>query len=421
MPKAGDRVKITADKVFEGVLLPRPSVLDQDIVVLKLDSGYNIGIAKKKIKKTERVKEHKKKARKTHPIRTNPKLPSVSVISTGGTISSSIDYVTGGVAADFTAKDFVAMCPELSDIANLKAKKLMNVMSEDMCPEDWVKIAKSVVEELKSADGVVVTMGTDTLHVTAAALSFLIDDLSKPVIVTGAQRSIDRGSSDAFMNLVCSVSAAATWDAAEVATCLHGTMNDDFCLLVRAGKVRKMHTSRRDAFRPINDLPLARVFPDGCIECVQSCSPRSDAKPKVVKLNENVGFVYVHPNIDPKVVDSLAKSVEGLVVAATALGHVPTNVNSLVPVLMKHAKRMPIVICSQTLYGHVHPYVYTNLRRLSLETGCVFVEDTIPDAALPKLMVVLAKAGSVDEAKELMRQNMHGELGVRERAGCFLR
>lgn len=423
MPKAGDRVKVTAERVFEGILLPRPPVLDPDIVVLKLDSGYNVGISKKKVKRTELIKAYKGKTRRKHALKKNPKLPTVSVLSTGGTISSSVDYRTGGVAADFTAEDFVSMCPELLDIANLKARKLMSVMSEDMLPEDWIKIAKAVVEELKSVDGVVVTMGTDTLHVAAAALSFLLKDLNKPVIITGAQRSIDRGSSDAFMNLVCAVTAAAKWDASIVATCLHGTMNDDCCLLLRGTKVRKMHTSRRDAFRPVNDLPLARVFPDGCIERVQEVRPRQETAPSAVtKLNENVALIQVHPGIDPKHVDMIAKDVDGLIVAATALGHVPTDApNALLPVLKKHAKRIPVIICSQTLYGRVHPYVYTNLRRLSLESGCVFAEDLLPDTAVPKLMVGLAHFKKLDDVRRVMAHDVIDDISERERAGCFLR
>jgi glutamyl-tRNA(Gln) amidotransferase subunit D len=421
MHNAGDKVKITTvEDTFEGILIPRPAVLDPNITVLKLDNGYNIGISNKKIKKTEVLEQYKKAVKKTPKLKNNSKLPTVAVISTGGTISSSVDYRTGGVYADFTAEDFVAMCPELSNIANLKAKKFMSIMSEDITPQDWVKIAKEVVKQLNDCDGVVVTMGTDTLATTAAALSFLIKDLNKPVIITGAQRSIDRGSTDAFMNLICSVTAAAKWNSSCIATCLHGTISDDFCLLIRGTKCRKMHTSRRDAFRPVNDLPLARVFTDGCIEPVQDVQPRSDSKPSIRKINENVALVQVYPGIDPKSVDAIAKSADGLIIAATALGHVPTDIDkSLLPILKKHAKRIPLIITSQTLYGRVNRYVYTPLRKLSIETGCIFAEDTLPEVALSKLMVALAE--DPDHARELMQTNLSGEISSRELAGCFLR
>ena len=267
-PDSGDKVRIiTEDEVFDGILMPRPEILEAGVTVVKLDSGYNIGIDDKKIKKIELIEKYSPKKHLKVELKHKKGLPKVTILSTGGTISSKVDYKTGGVYADYTAEDFVEMCPELEDIANLKAKKVMSVMSEDISSKDWIKIAKEAEKELNSgADGVVVTQGTDTLHFTAAALSFLLKDLSKPVVISAAQRSIDRGSSDAFMNLVCSVRAAAEFKGAGVVTCLHGTTNDDYCILNRGSNVRKMHTSRRDAFRPINELPLAKVFYNGKIE-----------------------------------------------------------------------------------------------------------------------------------------------------------
>ncbi|MBW2993659.1 Glu-tRNA(Gln) amidotransferase subunit GatD, partial [Candidatus Woesearchaeota archaeon] len=260
MAKEGDRVRvITKEEDFEGILMPRPELLGIGITVIKLDNGYNIGIEKKNIKSIKVIEAYKPKKTSKKKTPVNKKLPAIAILSCGGTISSRVDYKTGGVYADYTAEDFTAMCPELSEIANIKAKQIMSVMSEDMHAEEWKKIAKAAAEELKKSEGVVVTMGTDTLHYCTAAVSFFLKNLSKPVVFTAAQRSIDRPSSDAFMNLICAVRAAAS-DIAEVMSCLHGTSNDDYCLLIRGTKVRKMHTSRRDAFRPINDLPIAKVF-----------------------------------------------------------------------------------------------------------------------------------------------------------------
>ncbi|MGH9878803.1 MAG: asparaginase domain-containing protein, partial [Nitrososphaerales archaeon] len=226
-PKAGDKVKLTtSDGEFEGILLPRPEMMSQDITVLKLKTGYNIGIESKKIKKTEVLEEYKAPIPKAKKIKVDKDLPTVAILSTGGTISSRIDYRTGGVYADYTAEDFVAMCPELQDIANIRAAKVMSVMSEDALSSDWVRMAEEVLKVINDVDGVVITHGTDTMHFTSAALSFLLKDLNKPVVITGAQRSIDRGSSDAFMNLICAVTAAAKWDGAGVVICMHGSMED---------------------------------------------------------------------------------------------------------------------------------------------------------------------------------------------------
>ena len=127
-----------------------------------------------------------------------------------------------------------------------------------MKPEYWVKTARSVADEINGgADGVVVAHGTDTMHYTSAALNFMLDT-PVPVVVTGAQRSSDRPSSDAFMNLISSVVAAKS-DIAEVTLCMHAEEDDSYCLLHRGTKVRKMHTTRRDTFRSINALPIAKI------------------------------------------------------------------------------------------------------------------------------------------------------------------
>jgi glutamyl-tRNA(Gln) amidotransferase subunit D len=420
--KAGDRVKLfTSDGEFEGILLPRPEMLSQDIAVLKLKTGYNVGIESKKIRKTEVIEEYKAPVPKPRKIKFDKDLPTVAILSTGGTISSRIDYRTGGVYADYTAEDFVAMCPELQDIANIKAAKVMSVMSEDALSSDWVRMAEEVLKVINDVDGVVITHGTDTMHFTSAALSFLLKDLNKPVVITGAQRSIDRGSSDAFMNLICAVTAAAKWDGAGVVICMHGSMEDKFCHLLRGAKVRKMHTSRRDAFRPIDDEPLAAVFTDGTIEkIVEEYPKRSGVKPSLRELDSKVALVYVYPEMDPGIIEYHVKQkVHGIVLAATALGHVPiNNPKSLGPAIAKAKKAgVEVVLCSQTLYGRVNPYVYTNLRKLSIGLNVTYLADMLPEVAYVKLMVALKQKNPI----EFMLANIAGEISSRETDDCFLR
>ena len=422
MAKAGDRVKIITEKEeFEGILMPRPELLEKGFTVVKLDNGYNIGIEDKKIKKVELLKGYKSKKEKKTKIPFNKNLPTVSILSTGGTISSKIDYKTGGVVADYTAEDFVEMMPELTEVANIKAKKIMSAMTEDFTHKDWSLMAKEVVKELEHVNGVILTMGTDTLHIAASVLSFFLKDLNKPVIITAAQRSIDRGSSDTFMNLICAITAAAKSDIAEVVTCLHGTTNDDYCLLNRGTKVRKMHTSRRDAFRPINDLPIAKVYPEGKIEAVnKNYRKRGTGKVKVDdKFEEKTALIQVYPGMDPEVVDFyINKGFKGIVLAATALGHVPKK---LYPNIEKAInKKIPIIIASQTLYGRVHPLVYSALRMLSIKLKCIFAEDMLPETAYVKLGWVLGHTTNPEKVKELMLTNIAGEISERSLDKEFL-
>ncbi len=429
-PEKGDYIKIiTKDEEFQGILMPRPDILEKGITVLKLDNGYNLGINNTKIKKVEPIEKYKQKNIKKREMKFNKNLPTVSIISCGGTISSKIDYRTGGVYADYTAEDFVEMCPELEKIANIKAKKVMSLMSEDMNPKDWQKIAEAIYKEIKDCDGVVITQGTDTLHFTTAAISFFLKDLNKPIIFTASQRSIDRGSSDAFMNLICSVTAAAKLDFAGVATCLHGTINDDYCILNRGTKIRKMHTSRRDAFRPVNELPLAKVYLDGKIEVINDKfikkSKSKELKPKLDnKFEHKIAMITIYPGMDPRIIDFyLEKGYKGLVLSATALGHVPTLVKgySLEPYLKKAKDQgTAVVIASQTLYGRTHPYVYSNLRNLSIKLNCIYLQDMLPETAYAKLGWVLGHTSDIEEVRKIMLENVAGEINDRHKPESFL-
>src|SRR3989338_6820945 len=327
-PEPGDIVKIHADKeTYEGILMPRPDIFEKGYVIVKLSNGYNIGIDEKRIKKLELVSKYKPSYADVKKPAAKKNLPTVSILSFGGTISSKIDYKTGGVYAAYSAEDFVAMMPELENVANLRAEQVMKLMSEDMAPEHWQAMAESIAAELNKEEvsGVVATHGTDTMHFSTAAMSFFLRNLNKPVIFTASQRSIDRGSSDAFLNLSCAVNAAAKFDGAAVVTCLHGTSDDSHCILNRGTKVRKMHSSRRDAFRTINELPLAKVFEDGRIEILNgNYDKRNNGKVEVDNKFENkTALIYVYPGMDNEIFDYFIKNkFKGIVIAGTGLGNV---------------------------------------------------------------------------------------------------
>jgi len=428
-PEPGDIVEVHTDKeTYRGILMPRPGTFfDKGYVAVKLDNGYNIGIDEKRIKKIELISKYQKPAAEGKKIQHQKNLPTVPILSFGGTISSKIDYRTGGVSAAYTAEDFVAMMPELASVANLRAEQLMKLMSEDMVPEHWQSMAEIIADELNKDEvsGVIITHGTDTLHFSTAAMSFFLRDLNKPVVFTAAQRSIDRGSSDAFSNLLCAVHAAAKFDGAAVITCLHGTTNDDYCILNRGTKVRKMHTSRRDAFRPINELPLAKVYENGQIEILNdSYNKKNNRKVEVDnKFETKTALVYVYPGMDNEVFDYYIKNkFKGVVIAGTGLGHVPglSEIAKSYPKnsLLKKIKEMndagiAVVIASQAIYGRVHPYVYTNLRRLSMELNCIFAEDMTPETAYVKLGWVLGHTNKMEEVRKMMITNYAGEINER--------
>jgi len=421
--QVGDRIRILKGKeIYEGILMPRIEMGDASCLVIKLNNGYNVGVKLEKsvsIEKIEKgIKVFKEKKREKKKLIFDERLPTISILGTGGTIASRIDYRTGGVYASFSPEDIALQIPELKEIANIKAEEIMSVMSEDMTPERWKVIARKVAKDINAGyRGIIVTHGTDTLHYTAAALSFMLKDLPCPVALVGSQRSSDRGSSDAAMNVACAANFVANSDVAEVCVVMHGSMSDDCCLAIRGTKARKMHTSRRDAFKPINDEPIAKIYRNKRIEILnENYRKRNEKKVKVDdKLESKVALIKVYPGLDPEIFDfCLKKKYKGLVLEATGLGHTPTlGKFSLLPKIEEAMEAgVPVVITSQCLYGRTHPTVYHNLREL-LKRGVIFGEDMLPEVAYIKLMHVLGKTKNLEKVRELMLTNMAGEISER--------
>ncbi len=425
MANPGDLIEVvTSDKKYKGILMPRPKFISGNDVIIKLESGYNIGISKRKIKKIKILKKYKsKKEAKRKKIKAKKNLPNISILSTGGTISSKVDYKTGGTYAFLTAEDFLEMEPSILEYANVKARQIEQIMSEDITPNKWVKISREIYNELEKedVDGVVVTHGTDTMHYTTGMLSFMFEKLSKPVVFTGAQRSTDRGSSDTFMNLKCAV-IAATKKIGEVTLCMHATTNDNFCYLHRGTKVRKMHTSRRDSFRSVNQFPIAKIWPNGDMSYLSEFKSPDDTNKLKTKIEKNVALLHIFPGMDPKIIDYYIKNkYKGIVIAGTGLGHVPTSGKySFLSKIKKATKKgIPVCITSQCLYGRTHEFVYSNLRKLE-NIGAIFCEDMLPEVAYVKLMHALGKTNNMKKIKKLMKKNMKGEINSKISKNMFM-
>ncbi len=426
-----DRIKVTKDgKIFEGLLMPRPDTGDPDSVIIKLDSGYNMGIKlragvaiEKSTAKTPKgmVEEERYELGRTGKellsVRFNPRKPRISMIVTGGTISSRIDYKTGGVTAVTEPRELLHNVPELADVVNISRMiKPFIIMSESMDHTHWQRIARECARELNRKDtkGVIVTHGTDTMHFTAAALSFFLRGLNKPVVLTGAQRSSDRGSSDAGMNLICS-SHTAVSDIAEVGLCMHGYVSDDYCIFSRGTKVRKMHTSRRDAFRPVNEPPIAKVFPDGRMEIMNSYRKRGKERVKTdTRFEPRVSMLQTYPGSDPEIMDyMIRRGCRGFVIQATGLGQVPVKRKSWLPHIRRAVDSgIPVFLAPETIYGRLNCNVYSE-GRVVVKAGAVPLEDMLPETAYVKLGWVLGHTKSLSKAGEMMLRNYAGEITER--------
>ncbi len=426
--RVGDYIRIVKvykgeETVYEGRVMSPYELSEGETLTIKLDNGYNVGILIDSIKRVELIERpgipETISFQEVFPKKQG--LPNVTILGTGGTIASRIDYKTGAVHPAFTAEELAKAVPEIFEIANITPKLLMNILSEDMKPEYWARVAREVADALNSGeDGVVIAHGTDTLAYTAAALSFMLRNLSKPVVLVGAQRSSDRPSSDAAMNLTCSV-RMATADFGGVTVVMHGETGDTYCLAHRGTKVRKMHTSRRDAFRSINDVPIAKVWPEGKVEFLGEDHKKRGKSEVVVddRMETKVALVKAFPGMSPGIIDFLVdEGYKGLVIEGTGLGHVPTYVIDT----LKRATEEGVTVCmtSQCIYGRVNLNVYSTGRRL-LKAGVVPCEDMLPETAYVKLMWVLGHTNDLDEAREMMLTNYAGEITPYTRFDTFLR
>lgn len=430
----GDRVRVAKDKfVIEGTLLPRITLGDTSSIVVKQDNGYNVGIRHEKGIKIELVK-HGRPIEIRHAAmeaRKDSTKPLVSILGAGGTIASRVEYDTGAVFPEFSPGDLLRSFPQLKEIASIKGRELFRLFSEDMTPEHWRTIARETAKEIMSgAQGVVITHGTDTMNYTSAALSFMLQNLPVPVVVVGAQRSSDRGSSDNMMNLICAVQAAAHSNIAEVSACMHATSSDDFCYIHQGNKVRKLHTSRRDAFRSVNVLPFAKVwFAERKIEYLRdNYAKRADRKMRIDdKINPNVGLIQIHPGIKPEFIESTKKFFNGVVLAGTGLGHAPTNpskekfAKSTLPAIKSLIDSgIPVVIAPQTIYGRLNLNVYSAGRLLKQAGVIGDGADWLPETAMVKLMWVLGHTRDMEKVREMMMMNFAGELSKEIELGTFL-
>ena len=432
MKKSGhpfDIVEVVAfDGVYKGVLMPSS---DSTKIVLKLKSGYNVGLLRKHIKEID-ILEHVKtsKATAAKKLVERKHLPVISILHTGGTIASEVDYTTGAVVARFTPEELVAKFPELEEIGNVRSRLIRNMFSEDIRFAHYNLLAKEIAKEISAgADGVIVTHGTDTMGYTAAALAFMLEHLSAPVVLVGSQRSSDRGSSDAAMNLICAAHFISKSNFAGVCVCMHEKIGDDFCSILPACKVRKMHTSRRDAFKAINSIPNAKVDMNGNLEFVQTNYKRKSKEKVIVrgfKENLRVGILKVHPNMHAQEFLSY-KSFDGLVLECIGLGHAPVNVideqtkehKKIFDAIKFLSKNIPVVMTSQTIFGRVQMNVYSTGRMLQeigvLGNYC----DMLPETAFIKLAWLLSNYKK-DDVKKMIGENLRGEISKRTQENEYL-
>ena len=416
--KIGSIIRLTSKsgEVFEGTLIPRSEYSDPTHIVLKMKNGYNVGISLDRTEKLEVIGEGEKPHfTKPSPPANHAGLSKVAIISTGGTIASRVDYRTGAVQPALTAADLASVVPELSSIAKIDTHILFSEYSENIGPTHWKGMAEEVAKKIANvAEGVVISHGTDTLHYTAAALSFALANIPVPVLLVGAQRSSDRPSSDAASNLTGAVALAARADIATVGVAMHRDLSDHIIVAHQGTRVRKCHTSRRDAFRSINSNPLASYdLKTGEIELSKGVAKRDKSRKLVLKsrFDQHACLIKFYPGMNPGMIDSaVSTGARGIVLEGTGLGHVSGHLFDAVKKALK--QEVPVFMTSQAIWGRVDMNVYNTGRDL-LNLGVTPLEDMIAETAVVKLMWVAAQTKSASKIRDMMLQPIAGEITSR--------
>jgi glutamyl-tRNA(Gln) amidotransferase subunit D len=408
----GDEIEVARGKeVHRGTLMPHHDFSGHDIITLKLASGYNIGISVEKGASARLLSKKQTKSIVKRVMPPDSEKKNVSFLGTGGTIASYVDYRTGAVHPAKSAEELVFSVPELMDLCDVKAKVLYSIYSENMEVSHWQELAKAASEELNSgAAGVIIPHGTDTMGFTSAALSFMLKSLTGPVVCVGSQRSSDRPSSDATMNLLSAARICVESDIGEVVVAMHGSTSDTSCVVHRGTKVRKLHASRRDAFKSVNADPIAYIEGGEMTYCSEY-SRRAPGPVEVrEKMNSRVSMLYFYPGFEPEHFDMIAGNVKGVVIAGTGLGHVSERLIESIGRAV--GQGVHVMVTTQCLHGAVNLNVYSTGRDM-LSAGVVPLGDMLPETAYVKLMWALGQSDDPSEVRETMLTNVAGEITTR--------
>lgn len=401
--KQGDLVEIkTASKILKGNLISQ----SEDFVTIKFENGYNTCFNKKEINSISLIKKFSPEKVNLEKVKKKKDLPTILIIHTGGTISSKVDYRTGAVISKFSPEELINMFPEMKSIANIESKQLFQIFSEDIESEHWQELAKEIQKNLKKEIvGIIIAHGTDTMHFTSAALSFMIQNSSIPIILVGAQRSSDRGSSDAALNLVCAAQFIIKSGFKGIGVCMHTNQEDKFCYIHPGTNVRKLHTSRRDAFKTINTSPYAKIDFNGNIDWLNKPHQKEGKLSINTNFDPKIALIKIYPGISSKILENYSHC-KGIILEGTGLGHLPSK---LIKTLENLSKNSVIVMCSQCIFGRVDLDVYSTGIDIQ-QAGVISGDSMLSETAYVKIGWLLGNIKDRSKIKKEMQIDYIGEL-----------
>ena len=405
----GDSVNILAEITYSGIIMPRYEHSDDKHIVLKLKSGYNIGLEISKIEKIEKNQETIKITKTDEKIEKVKGLSKILLLSTGGTIASKVDYRTGAVTPILTAEELNSSVPELATIANIDAEVLFSEYSENIMPEHWLKIAEKIKEFSKSDyTGIIIAHGTDTMHYTSSFLSFALAGFPIPIVLVGSQRSSDRASSDAALNLIGATKFIIESNTKGIYIVMHQDENDDTIACHLGTRVRKNHTSKRGAFQTIGDNPAFIIAENQIQKNITKDFFKINEFQSKINLDTKVALVKYHPGYDPNLLNQLIENgYKGIIFEGTGLGHIGKVMYENVK--KANEKGIFLGMTSQCIDGRIGMTVYESGRDL-LDLGIIPLENMIPEVALVKAMWAIGNYQNIDEVKKIMLKNIASEL-----------
>ena len=407
----GDSVKILSDITYSGIIMPRYEHSDDKHIVLKLKSGYNVGLEITKIKNIEKIQSSEKNVDEPEKISKIEGLPKVLLLSTGGTIASKVDYRTGAVTPVLTAEELNSSVPELAKIANIDAEVLLSEYSENIMPENWLEIAKKISSYSNSDySGIIIAHGTDTMHYTSSFLSFALAGFPIPIVLVGSQRSSDRASSDAALNLIGATKFITESKTKGVYIVMHNDENDNTVACHIGTRVRKNHTSKRGAFQTVGDDPAFIIAEEKIQKNISKEFYKTQEFQPKINLDTKIALVKYYPGYDPKLVEQIIDNgYKGIIFEGTGLGHIGRVMYDSVK--KANEKGVFLGMTSQCIDGRVRMTVYESGRDL-LDLGIIPLENMLPETALVKAMWALGNTQNVEEVKEIMLDNIASEMSI---------
>ena len=407
----GDSVKILSDITYSGIIMPRYEHSDDKHIVLKLKSGYNVGLEITKIENIEKIQSSEKNVDEPQKISKIDGLPKVLLLSTGGTIASKVDYRTGAVTPVLTAEELNSSVPELAKIANIDAEVLLSEYSENIMPENWLEIAKKISSYSNSDySGIIIAHGTDTMHYTSSFLSFALLGFPIPIVLVGSQRSSDRASSDAALNLIGATKFITESKTKGVYIVMHNDENDNTVACHIGTRVRKNHTSKRGAFQTVGDDPAFIIAEEKIQKNISKEFYKTQEFQPKINLDTKIALVKYYPGYDPKLVEQIIDNgYKGIIFEGTGLGHIGRVMYDSVK--KANEKGVFLGMTSQCIDGRVRMTVYESGRDL-LNLGIIPLENMLPEVALVKAMWALGNTQNIEEVKEIMLDNIASEMSI---------